>query len=184
MRNFLAKIFGSRRSKSPKAAKTAGVQPGLWSSMPPTVSPATPAALPDTAPSVPGRNPFAVPAEPTGRKPLFMPGRISPPGSFWSRAAAWLGWPVRAGARRRLFPTNDQLELVLGRPNPPARNQNLEIGLPASARRSDAAARISKVIYESKPASAADAARMMEESDRAYERLRGRRLDSLRVTDD
>jgi len=188
MRTLLAKIFGSRRSKAAGGVSTAGVQPGLWSSMPPTMSPATPAtipaALPANAPVGTGKNPFAAPGEPPGRTPLFMPGPNSAPGSLWSRAVAWVKWPANSGARRRLFPTNDQLELVLGRPKPPARNRNLEIGLPAHVRRSDVAASKSKVIYESKPAATADATRMMEESDRTYSRLRGRRLDSMRVDED
>jgi len=188
MRKLFAQLFGRRRTGTNQ--KPSAIQAGLWSGLPSSTTPA-PAVAPEAIPPGPatpsvsaaGKNPFATPHVTPGRKPLFMPGRAVPPGSFWSRLLGRFGWPP-ASARRRLFPTSNQLELVLGRPNPPARNRNLEIGVSARVRRSDASASISKVIYESKPATAADAARMTEESDRAYTRLRGRRLESLRVDED
>ena len=180
MKSFLASFFGKRPFSAAPGTSPAGVQPSLWSPESPAVSPATPAASPPT----PGQNPFAAPGQSVPRKPLFATGTPAPQRALWARIQTWLGRPEGTIARRRLFSTNDQLELVLGRPQQPARNRNLEIGLPARVRRSDTTVGKSKVIYESKPASAADATRMMEESDRAYARLRGRRLESMRVGND
>ncbi len=187
MKSLLAAIFGNRPSGGAFGVKSAGVQPGLWSPESPAVSPTTPAAAPtptsDAAKA--GHNPFAAAPETSSvRKPLFAARSTLPGPGLWARMQGWLGLRNGAVAGRRLFSTNDQLELVLGRPQQPARNRNLEIGLPARVRRSDATVGKSKVIYESKPASGADATRMMEESDRAYSRLRGRRLESMRVAND
>ena len=133
---------------------------------------------------VPKQNPFATPASAPARKPPFQARPDPARGSWWTRLRAWIGWPAPSASRRRLFQSSDQLELVLGRSSVPARNRDLEVGLPARVRRSDTTVGQSKVIYESKPTAAIDAARMREESDRAYTRLRGRRLDSLKVGTD
>jgi len=184
MKFLFAGLFRKRRSRFAKIVHPSGLQPGLWAS---TSDAATPGAPLPAAP-VRVNNPFASPAAPAAagesRRSTFVPGRASTPLRWWKSFRAWVGWPEASATRRRLFPTSNQLELVLGRSNAPARNRNLEIGSSARVRRSEASAEKTKVIYESKPVVAAEAARMMEESDRAYTRLRGRRLESLRVAND
>lgn len=180
MKFLFAGLFRKRGSRFAKIVHPSGLQPGLWASPSDAASPAPP--LP--AAPLRGNNPFAAGTAGESRRPTFVPGRAAAPLRWWKRFRAWLGWPEASATRRRLFPTSNQLELVLGRSNAPARNRNLEIGLSARVRRSGASADKTKVIYESKPVVAAEAARMMEESDRAYTRLRGRRLESLRVAND
>ncbi len=160
-------------------APAPGIQPGLWSPPPGNVTfSGKPDSAPSTSPptSLSGRNPFASIHSPV------QGGRAGT--RYWLGWLCWSDWRSRSGARRRLFSNVEQLELVLGRPRLPVRNHPLEVGQPVQTRRSGPAAGGSKVIYESPPAVAVDATRMMEESDRAYERLRGRRLETMRVTPD
>jgi hypothetical protein len=159
---------------------TAGVQPGLWSTVSDTANPVAPAQASEPRAS----NPFAASGPAGPRRSGSISGRKTAHRNWWRGFRAWLGWPEASATRRRLFPTNDQLELVLGRSRPLPQKRNLEIGSSARVRRSSVSADKSKVIYESKPAVAVEAARMMVESDRAYTRLRGRRLESLRVAND
>lgn len=182
MKSLLAHLWGSRPRRDAFRAPAPGVQPGLWTAGEPTV--ATPSSG-VTTPSA--ANPFAGPvagASRPSRPSARRRARNLRPTALWTRLLEWLGSARTPAPGHRLFPTNDQLELVLGRPRQPARNRDLEIGQPAHVRRSGAIPAKSKVIYESKPASSVDATRMMEESDRAYARLRGRRLESLRVAND
>lgn len=181
MKSIVTKLFQSRREPA-FGGKPTILQPSLWSapSSDPNPIPSEKVGAPTTAPGI---NPFAEAVRRERRRPLFQASPARPRRPFWLRVRDWLGWPAASGARRRLFASSDQLELVLGRPPLPARKSNLEIGSPARTRRSDAASN-SKVIYESKPASAKDATQMMEESDRAYLRLRGRRLESLKLPND
>lgn len=181
MKSIFAKLFQTRRGSSFGGEPT-NLQPSLWSAPARNPNP-VPSEKAGAPPTASGINPFAETARRERRRPLFQASPALPRRPFWLRVRDWLGWPAASGARRRLFASSDQLELVLGRPQLPPRKSNLEIGSPARTRRSDAASN-SKVIYESKPASAKDAAQMMEESDRAYLRLRGRRLESLKLPND
>ena len=179
---LLLSRFAALFRSSGRPTSVAEVQPGLWT--PPmkgalsnpfsggnTHSPAgSPRAIAESSPAVP--------------TPVSA-GSAS--GGGWTAWLASLWRPAVGGVLSRgprLFANSEQLDLVLGRPQVPARNRNLEIGLPARVRRSDPKVGSSKVIYESKPTANAEAARRMEESDRAYSRLRGRRLDSLRLGGD
>ena len=172
--------FLSRRSVARSViAPAPGTQPGLWSPPPGNVAFG---GKPDSAPST------SSPAPLSGHNPFASVHSSAPGGRtgarYWLGWLRWFDWRSRSGARRRLFSNVEQLELVLGRPRMPVRNHPLEEGQPVQTRRSGPAAGGSKVIYESPPAVAVDATRMMEESDRAYERLRGRRLETMRVTPD
>ncbi len=166
----------SRAKEAPRSP--VGEQAGFWSAPRSAATlPGNPVVVkPETAIENPVQNPFAAATSPTAEPTE----KLNP----WERWLTWVGWRPPTGARRRVFTNLEQLELVLGRPRSPARNQNLEEGQSVRARRSGSVAGRSKVIYESPPVVAVDATRMMEESDRAYARLRGRRTETMRVTAD
>jgi len=94
-------------------------------------------------------------------------------GGWWTRL--WSG-PRRAG-RERILRSPQQLEMILGAVKP-VRNSLVDDDLVVVRRKGE-----SRLIYESLPSPTARP-RVEEESDRAWQRLRGRRLDHLKVSVD
>ena len=97
-----------------------------------------------------------------------------------AKARWW--WPGEWFARREtvhVVRSPQQLEMILGAVKP-VRNTLLDDDLEVVRRKG-----ASRLIHESKPGTGTgQGARMDEESDRAWERLRGRKLDHLKVQAD
>ena len=119
-------------------------------------------------------DPDPVPTVGVGARPNpFGVGARASRGGWWSRI--WSG-PRRPGHERDLR-SPEQLEMILGAVKP-VRNSLVDDDLVVVRRKAD-----SRLIYESLPSPTARP-RVEEESDRAWQRLRGRRLDHLKVSVD
>ncbi len=114
-----------------------------------------------------------------GRGPVTDGGGLNGPNPFRTPEVAKARWwsPGRWFARREtahVVRSPQQLEMILGAVKP-VRNTLVDDDLEVVRRKG-----ASRLIYESKPVGA-QGARMEAESDRAWERLRGRKLDQLKV---
>jgi hypothetical protein len=107
-------------------------------------------------------------AEPgSGLNPFRETGTV---GQGWWSPTRWM----KRRERERSGRTPQQLEMILSAVKP-VRNTLLDDDLEVVRRKTD-----SRLIYESK-AAPESAGRVEKESDRAWERLRGRRLENLKV---
>ena len=117
-----------------------------------------------------------------GRGPVSAVGATPATNPFGAgqagRAGGWMSRlrsSSRRGGRDRILRSPEQLEMILGAVKP-VRNSLLDDDVVVVRRKAD-----SRLIFESQPMVPS---RVEEESDRAWQRLRGRRLDHLKVSVD
>lgn len=95
-------------------------------------------------------------------------------GRAWWRPWTWFRRAAPAGFAR----SPHQLEMILGAVKP-VRNGLMDDDVEVVARRGSG-----RLLHETRPPGAGLDATMRAESDRRYERLRGRRLEAMRVEAD
>ncbi len=93
-------------------------------------------------------------------------------GRDWWRPWAWFRRPASSG----FAPSPRQMEMILGAVKP-VRNPLLDDDVDVVARRAGGG----RLLHETRPSAGVLESRMQAESDRTYERLRGRRMQALKV---